>query len=166
MVVSFTQPLQHGVICDRHSLSLTCPSGLRAPATTGIIQPQASFISPSPRESLHWCGLDFLPAGSYVICCIAAVLCGLFVLNIGHWLRFCPTRLHWKHTMLLVFPWSPSGFLHSLVWWFLHFLIAAALWGLFVINIGHWLRLCPTQLVGYIANIPCYWYSLGHLWTS
>jgi len=147
MVVSFTQPLQHGIIRDRHSFSLTCPSRLRAPATiTDIIQPQASLISPSPRESSHWCGLNFLPDGTYVICCIAAVLCGVFVFNIGHWLRLCPTQLHWKHTMLLVFRWSPFDFLHSVVWWFLHFCIAAVLWGSFVINIGHWLHLCPTRL--------------------
>ena len=37
------------------------------------------------------------------------------VFNIGHRLRLCPTRLHWKHTMLLVFPWSPLDFLHSMV---------------------------------------------------
>ena len=39
--------------------------------------------------------------------------------NTGHWLRLCPTRLHWKHTMLLIFPWSPLDFLHSVVQWFL-----------------------------------------------
>ena len=66
------------------SASLTCPPGLRAPATiTDIIQPQASLISPSPRKSSHWCGLNFLPDGTYVICCIAAVLWGPFVFNIG-----------------------------------------------------------------------------------
>jgi len=42
-----------------------------------------------------------------------------FVFNSGHWLRLCPTRWHWKHTMLLVFPRSPLDFLHSMVQWFL-----------------------------------------------
>ena len=57
-----------------------------------------------------WCIFDI----SWFYVCVWA-----FVFNIGHWLRLCPTRLHWKHTMLLVFSWSPLDFLHSMLQWFI-----------------------------------------------
>jgi len=110
VVVSFTQPSQHGVIGDRHSFNLTCPSGLRAPATTSIIQPQASFISPSPRESSHWCGLIF---------------CLMAHMSFAAFQQSCKVRL---------FLTSDTGFV------------------------------CVPH--DYIGNIPCCWYSFGHLSAS
>jgi len=62
--------------------------------------------------------------------------------------------------MLLVFPWSPFDFLHSVVWWFLH-CKSCGVRLLLILDTGF---VCVTQ--GYIGKIPCYWYSLGHLWAS
>jgi len=103
------------------------PWSSRVLSVSGTISPVVRFFFWRVSQKIYFVKSDFtftihcdvnLTSGDFLahMSFVAAVLCGPFVFNIGHCFCLCPTRLRWKHTMLLV--WLPCGFQHSLLWWF------------------------------------------------